>query len=59
MISRASKVEASIAEASEIIKAYDDILDIQEKTLVDCYGQECDTLSVGSDTSDESSEERF
>lgn len=58
MALRASKVEASVTEALEIIKAYDDIMDIQNRTLVDCYGQECDTSSVSStDSNEESSEE--
>ena len=41
---RASRVESSITEAEEIIKAYDDIYQIQKKALVasDCY-QDYDT----------------
>ncbi len=37
MANRASRVESSIAEAQEMIKAYDDITDLQEKALIDRY----------------------
>ena len=56
MANRASKVESSISDSIEIMHAYDDLLEIQERTLVDCYGKD-EIIDDTADLSDESSEE--
>ena len=56
MATRASKVESSIAEASEIITAYDEITKLQVKALADCYGQCNESSSSSAENSEVGSE---